>query len=230
MTNSPSCRSSAAPRAFAVVLASILFAAGSLAFCEEPQPKKTLLFDGKTLGQWKITDFGGHGKVHIAAGNLVIESGTDLSGVNWSGKLLRENYEVSLEAKRAGGSDFFCGLTFPIGKAHASLIVGGWGGGIVGISSIDSADASENQTSSYHDFKTGQWYPIRVRVTAKKLAAWIGKEQVVDVDREDHRFSTRFEVEPSQPLGIATWQTTAHIRHIAIAKLDEKEKSPQPSP
>ena len=195
---------------------------------EETKTDQASLFDGKTLGKWKVTDFGGHGKVHVADGNLVIEGGVDLSGVTYSGQVQRDNYEISLEAKRAKGEDFFCGLTFPIGKDHASLIVGGWGGGIVGISSLNSADASENQTTSFHEFKNDQWYSIRVRVTPKKLEAWIGKEQVVDLLREDHRFSVRFEVEPSQPLGIATWQTTAHIRNINLKKLSPAAEKPQP--
>ncbi|MCA9245574.1 MAG: DUF1080 domain-containing protein [Planctomycetales bacterium] len=202
----------------------LLLAFGCLACAGSARGETKQLFDGKTLGKWKVTDFAGHGKVQVEDGNLVIRDGVDLTGVTWSGEVLRENYEISLEAKRAEGSDFFCGLTFPVGKDHVSLIVGGWGGGIVGISSIDSADASENQTTTYHEFKNGQWYTIKARVTEKKIEAWIDKEQVVDVEREGHRLNVRFEVEPSQPLGIATWRTTAHLRKISVAPLYTAQK------
>lgn len=45
-------------------------------------------------------------------------------------------------------SEFFCGLTVPVrtGTECVSLIVGGWGGSLVGISSIDGLDASETST------------------------------------------------------------------------------------
>ena len=37
------------------------------------------------------------------------------------------DYELRLEAKRVEGGDFFCGLTFPVGKEYCTLILGGWG-------------------------------------------------------------------------------------------------------
>lgn len=58
------------------------------------------------------------------------------------------NYELSLEAMRVDGSDFFCGLTFPVGSNFCSFIVGGWGGGVVGLSSLNSEDASQNETTN----------------------------------------------------------------------------------
>jgi hypothetical protein len=47
------------------------------------------------------------------------------------------NYEIKLEAKKVTGNDFFCGMTFPVGDSFCSFIVGGWGGPVVGLSSID---------------------------------------------------------------------------------------------
>ena len=66
------------------------------------------------------------------------------------------------------GADFMCGLTFPVGDSHASLILGGWGGTVAGISSIDGHDASENETSSFISFPKDRWYTIRMRVTPNK--------------------------------------------------------------
>ena len=70
---------------------------------------------------------------------------------------------------RVEGSDFFVGLTFPVRDSHASLIVGGWAGSVVGISSIDGRDASENETTEVMKFKNGQWYKFRLRVRADRL-------------------------------------------------------------
>jgi hypothetical protein len=181
--------------------------------------KAISLFDGKSLGDWKVTDFGGHGDVVVAEGEIRLESGVALTGITWSKDFPKIDYEITLEAMRVEGDDFFCGLTFPVEDAPCSLIVGGWGGTTVGLSSIDGADASENETSSYHTYKTKQWYPIRLRVTKPRIEAWVGKEQVVNFERGEHTLSIRFEVEPSKPLGIASWCTTAALRNIKYRKL-----------
>src|SRR5437867_12578609 len=117
------------------------------------------LFDGKTLTGWAITDFAGHGATRADDGKIILESGV-MTGVTWSNDIPRMNFEVELEAMRVDGSDFFCGLTFPVGKDPCSLIVGGWGGGVVGISSLDGEDAANNETTKYLSFENGRWYKI----------------------------------------------------------------------
>ena len=89
----------------------------------------------------------------VENGTIVLGEGGDLTGVNFAGELPRMNYELSLEAKRVQGSDFFCGLTFPVGQECCTMIVGGWGGGLVGISSINGNDASENETTQIRKFE-----------------------------------------------------------------------------
>jgi len=176
-----------------------------------------VLFDGKSLEGWKVTDFAGHGDVAVKDGNLVLEMGAMLTGVNLlkTNDIPKTGYEMSLDAMKTSGSDFFCGLTFRVGDACCSLIVGGWGGGLVGISSIDGNDASLNETTQYKEFESNRWYRIRVRVTAAKLEAWIDDKAMVDVKLEERRLSVRpGEIEMNQPFGIATYQTTAALRNI----------------
>jgi hypothetical protein len=125
------------------------------------------------------------------------------------------NYEISLEAMKLDGSDFFCGLTFPVGKSAVSLICGGWGGGVVGISSIDDMDASENETTKYMNLNKDHWYHIRVRVTPDKIEAWIDKEQLIDVKTTGRRLNLRpGDIDCSLPFGIATYQTRTAVRNI----------------
>jgi len=175
------------------------------------------LFDGKTLTGWKLTDFAGRGEVSVKDGKIALDSG-QMTGITWTNvnELPRMNYEISLEAMRVEGSDFFCGLTFPVGKDPCSLIVGGWGGGVVGLSSIDSQDAANNETTRYMNFQTGRWYLIRLRVTDKKIEAWIDTDKVVDLSTAEKTISVRLEMEESRPLGIATWSTAAALRNLQL--------------
>jgi hypothetical protein len=179
------------------------------------------LFDGKTLTNWKVTEFDNPGKVHVENGELIfdISSGT-LTGVTWAGgDLPRMNYEVTCEAKRMNGSDFFLGLTFPYLNESASLIAGGWGGELVGISSLDGHDASDNETTSMKNFETDHWYKFRVVVQPDHIEAWIDNEQVVDCDVRGRRVDVRSEVEASKPLGLAAFMTQAAYRNLRIRPL-----------
>lgn len=181
------------------------------------------LFDGKNLDNWERTDFAGKGEVRIDEnGSMVLEMGAELSGVHWKGKteLPKINYEVTLQAKRTMGSDFFCGLTFPFKESHATLILGGWGGSLIGISSLDDFDASENDTGDAYVFEDKKWYDVRLRVTEEKLQVWLDDKMVIDSDVEGRKVSMRFgEIEMSVPFGICTYATTGVIRDIKIKSL-----------
>lgn len=172
------------------------------------------LFDGKSLAGWKVTRFGGEGDVFVEEGNLVLGFGSPMTGVTYEKEFPKVDYEIEVEAQRVEGNDFFCGLTFPVLDSHCSLILGGWGGALVGLSSLDGLDASENETQKFMNFKKGQWYSVRVRVTKQEIKAWIDNEQVVQVALEGRKISTRPEVDLSKPLGIATFQTRSAIRKI----------------
>lgn len=192
---------------------------------DKPQDKKKWrsLFDGKTLKGWKESNFYGESKVYVKDGAIVMTPGVFMAGVTATQKIPKINYEVSLEAMRVKGTDFFCGLTFPVKDDFCSLIVGGWGGGVVGLSSLNGMDASENETTLYRQFENGKWYPIKLRVTGQRITAWIDGKEQVDVDIEGDTISTRLEVEWSKPFGIASWSTTGAIRNIKIRKLPPAE-------
>ncbi len=179
-----------------------------------------ILFDGRSLQDWRPTRFGGEGDVELEEGQIVLESGSDLTGINWTGEFPTVNYEVALEAKRLAGNDFFCGITFPVKESPCSLIIGGWGGTVVGLSSIDGRDASENETGHSMNFDSGRWYAVKLQVAESKIEAWIDQKQVIDLEIGRHRISIRPEVELSRPFGIASWRTKAALRDIKLRKLD----------
>ncbi len=173
------------------------------------------MFDGKALTGWKSTDFAGHGEVSIEEGAIRLGMGDPLTGLNWTNAFPKASYEIRLEAMKLDGSDFFCALTFPVADSHCTLIVGGWGGGVVGLSSIDGMDASENETTQYMDFPKKRWFKIRLRVTPEKIQAWVDEKQIINQTITDRRISLRAgEIDLSRPLGIASYQTTALIKNI----------------
>ena len=188
------------------------------------EPAATSLFDGKTLGQWKPADFAGGGEPRVENGTLILPFGERLTGVTWTGDVPKMNYEISFQAQRVDGSDFFVGLTFPVADAHASLILGGWGGTVCGISSLDDEDAAHNATRSFHNFNNGQWYRVRLRVTSTKIEAWTNDEKIVDVLTTGKKLSLRIEIEESKPLGLASFSSTAAFRDIRLKKLDKPDK------
>ncbi|MBM3964511.1 MAG: DUF1080 domain-containing protein [Planctomycetes bacterium] len=162
---------------------------------------------------WEVTNFGGEGEVENKKGSLMLSRGEPLTGVTRLGKdFPLENYELRWSAQRVEGSDFFAGITFPVGKEHCSFICGGWGGGLVGISSINGNDASENETSSYRNFKNGEWYRFKIRVDAKNITVWLNDEQILEIERENRKFSVRAEVMRSRPLGYCVFQSKVLIK------------------
>jgi len=179
------------------------------------------LFNGTSLDNWSKTDYAGKGEIFIDNNQtLVMEMGATLSGIHWTGDDLPvENYEISLQARRTMGSDFFCGLTFPYKDSHATLILGGWGGSLIGISSIDDFDASENETGDAYIFEEKEWYDIRLVVMETKLKVFINGETVIDADVAGKKVAMRVgEIEMSVPLGITTYGTTGEFKNIVLRK------------
>lgn len=185
----------------------------------EQSTDSSYLFDGKTLNGWEITNFGPQGPVRVSDGAIILGMGDGCTGVTWKNEFPVSGYEVTLDAKRVDGNDFFCGMTFPVGKDPCSLIVGGWGGTVVGLSSIDGYDASENETSILMGFTRDVWYHIRLRVANDSIKAWIDNTIVVDFYTSGRSISIRPEVELSRPFGIASWRTTAAIRNIRMKRV-----------
>ena len=181
------------------------------------------LFDGKTLNGWEIANFGTQGNVCVSDSSIILEMGDGCTGVTWKGKFPKINYQVSLEAMRVDGNDFFCGMTFPVLDEFCTLIIGGWGGTVVGLSSIDGLDASENSTGIMKKFTNNRWYRIRLWVTKQWIKAWIDDRVMVDFERCDEKLSVRPEVLLSRPFGITSWKTTAALRNIYVESDDDSD-------
>jgi hypothetical protein len=196
-----------------LTLAAALFAA--LAPCQTSSWRP--LFDGNSLSGWKESDFFGKGKVTIDKGVITLGAGA-LTGINWNALTApfpTTNYEIRIEAARIKGEDFFAGITFPVKENYLTWINGGWGGKVVGLSSINGADASMNETTSTREFETGRFYSLRLRVTPTKITAWIDDDLAIDFEIGKKWIDLREgEIAYSIPFGIASYSTVAAVRKI----------------
>jgi len=180
------------------------------------------LFDGETLTGWKNLNKGGQDQPYVRSGTLVLPMGSYgmMTGVYWDGDPLPSlNYLVYYEARRVAGNDIFAGLTFPYDDSAASIIFGGWGGLVNGLSSINGYDASENETTQFFSFRSNYWYPVQLRVTADSIRATVGTEIIVDLataGKDIHLRSTLSDT------GFTLWtfNSSGEIRNLRIKKIE----------
>lgn len=188
----------------------------------------TVLFNGETLTNWIDLEDAGAARVVVEDGALILGMGATSTSVKLDEETLgesfpRENYELEYVARRQMGTDFFSGATFPVGDDYLTLVNGGWGGGVFGLSSIDEMDASENSTSSFYNFKNKRWYRFRIQVTKRAIRVFVDDEQLIDYVLENHRLGTRYEVSRCRPLGFASWVSRGEIKTIRVRALTDDE-------
>jgi hypothetical protein len=150
-------------------------------------------------------------------GSLRLNWGEALSAIRWTGSPPTPPFEIELQARRLDGTDFFCGLTFPTRPTGECLtwVVGGWGGGTVGLSSIDDLDAAANETTSHRSFEKERWYSLRLRRVGERIEAWIDGERVINFDTTGRKLSLRpGPIDICAPFGLATWQSSGEFRAL----------------
>lgn len=179
-----------------------------------------VLFDGKTMDQWAIADFGGQDRIEVIDGAIVCEPGYPIAGIrSVRDDLPTNDYMIELEAQKIDGTDFFCCLTFPVNDDHLSLVLGGWGGTTCGLSCLDEKDAAHNETRFVRRFPREQWFRIQVRVAGNRVVASIDGEEVVNADLAGKKISLRSEVLRTTPIGICAFETKAAWRNIRVTRI-----------
>jgi hypothetical protein len=198
---------------------------------EPVKPKVLVLFDGKSLDGWKKADFFRPGEVKVEDGSIIMSVGGSMTGITSTRQdLPKSNYELTYEAMRLSGRDFFAAATFPVRDSFVTLINGGWGGSVTGLSSLNGADASENETGQFFEYQNKTWYKFRVRVTDEVIRCWIDDKEILAVDHSGMQVGTRIEVRENQPLGFATWESSGAVRKIEIRLLSPAEVAATPKP
>lgn len=220
MTPTPSPRPPAATWRTLLFTLSCVAAAACHTTSTPSSPAFRPLFDGSSLKGLAPIRFGGEGEVEVEHGALLLDYGNPLTGVTFTtadGQPWAPDtdcYEVELVAARVEGTDFFCGLTFPVRDAHLTLVLGGWGGSVCGLSNLDGADAASNDTRTVRGFENGVDYTVLVRVTPERVEVQLDDEQLLAADVRDRDLSLRPEVDLCLPFGLCSFGTRARIQSL----------------
>lgn len=172
------------------------------------------LFGPEAQAGWIATDFGGQGEVRFAGDRVELDQGSPLTGITWQRPFPDRDYEIELLASRTLGNDFFLGLTFPVGSQHLTLVLGGWGGTVCGLSCLDGDDAARNATRTLRSFATGTVHRVHLTVQLQRLRVELDGAPFLDVDLRGHQLSLRPEVRLCRPLGCASYATAATLQRM----------------
>lgn len=189
-------------------------------------PMEWTLTDASQGPGWQQSGIPDEGRISVKDGELSLSPGQPMTGAKfapWTAAGLPEtNYRISYEAMRVEGRDIFGMCTFPVGshQSHATFVIGGWGGTVTGISSIDFLDASENQTRVEQVFESNRWYRVRIEVRPEDLRVWINDRPVVNASIKGKKITLRQgDIDHCLPFGFATWNTAGKIRKVLIQRL-----------
>jgi hypothetical protein len=213
-----------------------------------PSPAASNIKAGWTVSdwaEWKQQDTGPEAKVKVIAdlpeknpgpvrpplseeakkaGVLLLGPGEPFAVVRYEGTkpLLVDEYEISWEAMRVEGNDFFAALTFPVGSKEkcATFVTGGWGGWTTGVSSIQHQFANENETTGSMEFVSGRWYEFTLQVNTGCLRALIDGKEQFKVGLKGKAIDMHpSEIKKSMPLGFASYSTGGAVRNVRIRSL-----------
>ncbi|MFM7603924.1 MAG: DUF1080 domain-containing protein [Prosthecobacter sp.] len=198
----------------------------ALAQCGGKTEKKRewSLLDAPHAAFWRSSGMEQQGEAFLKNGEITTVIGAPMTGITFTAwKSLgvpRDHYLIEYEALRAEGGDFFGSITFPVRDSGLTFIMGGWGGGLTGVSSIDGLDASENMTRGHFDFQNQRWYRVRIELRDENLTITIDERPFVKVSLKGRQTHLRYgEISKCLPLGFASYLTSARIRRLIVREL-----------
>jgi hypothetical protein len=197
----------------------LFFMSFGLVFTNQPLAEDVQLFSIEHRSHWTPSSNQSSPAFIWKENQLIISEGVRLNGLifNPLNNMAWESFELELDVKKINGNDFLCGLTFPVGniKRLVTLVLGGWGGSVNGISCIDGNDAFNNCTASNKDYLFNQWYHVKVQVTPTQITVWVDQECIIDFTHQDRHLSLRSsEIEFYQPFSITTYKTQSEFKNF----------------
>ncbi len=162
-------------------------------------------FEENSAGQWSVKD------------DMLVQAGSgdnirlDFGDAKWT------DYEMTLEARKTGGSEGFLLLFRVAGPdEYYWYNAGGWNNVYSQLEKA-SKGAGRGSVGQRVDGKidTDKWYAIRLRCEGNRYQIWIDGKQMLDyTDAQAAHLSGR--------VGLGTWNTLAQYRKIKVTSLDGK--------
>jgi hypothetical protein len=197
-----------------------------LTHCGPARRSEWKLLADEFASSWQASGIAEEGRVSIQSGEIDLQPGQPMTGTRLDAQKWKTaglpvtRYTIEYEAMRVAGNDFFGTVTFPVNESHVSLVIGGWGGTLVGISSIDDMDASENSTRGNAYFENNRWHKVSIEVRDDELRAWINDKLFVNTSTKGRKLGLRTgDIEKCLPFGFACYATQSRIRNVLIRRL-----------
>ncbi len=211
-----------ASRSLRFCCAAVVF--GVLSGCRPPQVMEWKLLGAGFAHGWKKAGIENEGSFTILHGEIRLDPGQPMTGACFEAwntyHMPVTQYAIEYDAMRVEGDDFFGTVTFPVNDTFVSLVVGGWGGFLVGLSNVDDMDASENTTRGNGDFKNNHWHHVRVEVRDEDLRVWIDSKLFVNFSIKGHKLGLRpGDIQKCAPFGFASYATQARVRSVVVSRL-----------
>lgn len=188
---------------------------------EVAAPVVHVLFDGKDMSAWRTGVFGTDDDFEVTEEGVVLPQAAALAGMTYAAEPPTTPYLLTVEATRVFGADFFLGITFPVRDSHLTLVLGGWGGNVCGLSCIDGEDASNNDTRHLQSFPNGKSQTVIIDVSDTRVSASVNGQQIVDRAIDGASVLTlRPEVDASSPLGVASFATSTVVHRVTVTPKD----------
>ncbi len=130
------------------------------------------------------------------------------------GDVAWQDYEINLQAKKAGGNEGFLVMFRASGDNFYWLNIGGWGNTQhaieKGTAGGDRWSVLNNLTSA-GSIANNVWYDIRIRCEGNHFQVWFDGNLLFDfIDNEAHL---------NGQAGIGTWATSASYRNIMVSEI-----------
>ncbi|MDB2577216.1 DUF1080 domain-containing protein [Planctomycetota bacterium] len=191
-----------------------------------PAPPWQELFDGRDLSSWKAGVFGEFPEFDQVEDGVVIPQGVPLAGLTYQGEPPTPPFEAEFDVTKEFGADFFFSVTFPVRGEHLTLVLGGWGGVVCGLSCLDGEDASGNDTRTLRNFPDGTRYRVSLVVSDDRVRVDLDGERLIDADLRGRELELRPEVDPSVPFGVAAFATQTVLHRVRVRQLGADGFSP----
>ena len=187
------------------------------------QPPPPIRTSGKTSSTarrstgWKAPQFGGEGKVYVKDGTIVMETGSMMTGITWTGEAIRNNYELDAGRHAAGRHRLL--LHHHLSRRRRSLLAGRRRLGRHGRRAVERRRLRRLGKRHHQDHDL-QGQPVVSRADPRDRRGDRGLDRRPTGGRTSRGRTTSSTSASSaiscRPLGICTWDTTGAVRNIRV--------------